>query len=239
MIPSYEPEELIERAAQALIQIVQESLCKRDSCTLALSGGNTPRALYEYLAQPSCRKAADWRQVHFFWSDERYVPHDHPSSNYRMAFEAWLQYLTIPSSNIHPMPTGFEKPDEAARAYEDELRRYLFIPAGAVFPCFDLILLGLGEDGHTASLFPGDHALEASERWCVPATAPVEPKQRLTLTFPVINSAERVWFLVTGASKAGVLKQVLYSAPGETSLPASRVKPERGELIWWLDSVLS
>lgn len=238
MLLTYEPDELVEQAAHALLRVVQESLQKRDSCTVALSGGKTPRTLYEYLAQPSCREAVDWSRVHFFWSDERYVSHDHPASNYRMAYEAWLHELTIPSSNIHPMPTGRKNPWEAAREYEDELRRYLFVPAGEAFPSFDLILLGLGEDGHTASLFPGDAALEETVRWCVPATAPVEPKQRLTLTLPVLNGACRIWFLVIGASKAPVLQRVFYPSRHEPLLPAARVKPFTGDLVWWLDSAI-
>jgi 6-phosphogluconolactonase len=238
MVLFYEYEQLIERIAGAFIQVVQEALSKQAFCSLALSGGSTPRALYKYLAQPSYRKAVNWSQVHFFWGDERYVPHDHPAGNYKMAYEAWLKYLAIPSSNIHPMPTDFSKPDDAAHAYEEEIRRYVTIAERTAFPSFGLILLGIGEDGHTASLFPGGTAIEETKRWCVPASAPVEPKQRLTLTLPVLNSAHNVWFLVTGVSKAPVLKRVLDSLPHEPLLPAARVKPAEGELVWWVDSAI-
>ncbi|MGH7752826.1 MAG: 6-phosphogluconolactonase, partial [Gemmatimonadales bacterium] len=169
---------------------------------------------------------------HFFWGDERYVPPDDPRSNCRMAKEAWLDRIAVPPENVHPMPTNFLDPDEAARRYETTLRRHFPAP----WPRFDLILLGMGADGHTASLFPRSPALEERERWVVSVRAPVEPSVRLTLTLPVINQAAAVWFLVSGEDKAEALRKVLTDEAAVEAPPAARVRPVQGALIWWVDS---
>ncbi len=240
------PDALIEQVARALVEVVRQTLSRGERFRIALSGGNTPRALYERLAQPDYRKAVDWTKVHFFWGDERYVPHNHPQSNYRMAYEAWLKHLSLPPECVHPMPTDCPDPDACARRYEKTLgmgfgERASPSPlpsalptADCPLPRFDLILLGMGDDGHTASLFPDEPALYEKERWVVPAIAPFEPRQRLTLTLPVLNSACRVWFLVIGEGKRAVLKRVFEGEP----LPAGLVQPVQGELVWWLDEAL-
>ncbi|MCS7300436.1 MAG: 6-phosphogluconolactonase [Fimbriimonadales bacterium] len=221
------------RVADSLARLLEIRLQHQPTCSLLLSGGKTPEALYLLLGARYYQNALDWTRVHLFWGDERYVPHDDPRSNYHLAHEAWLRKANIPRENIHPMPTHYPNPDEAARAYEAELRAYF--GAEAAFPHFDLALLGLGDDGHIASLFAGDPALDETTRWVVPSCAPVEPRQRLTLTLPVLNAAPRVWLLVSGESKRPVLEQLFREdAP---DLPAARLTPSVTR-FWWLSDDL-
>lgn len=226
----------LEALRGALLTAARMAIADRGMCAIALAGGSTPRALYEAMAQPPMLSALDWSRVAFFWGDERFVPPDHPASNFRMAFDAWLRYF--PQSACFPMPTMGVSPEDASHQYERTLRSELSLRKEEDLPIFDLILLGMGDDGHTASLFPGDSALEEQARWVAPAVAPFEPAQRLTLTLPVINAARQVWFLVKGASKIDALRQVLHPEPGKPLLPAARVKPVDGELLWWLEKGL-
>ncbi|MER3403143.1 MAG: 6-phosphogluconolactonase, partial [Armatimonadota bacterium] len=219
-----------DHVARVMIQALRDTLGVQQRCALSLSGGNTPRALYTRLAMPDMHHAVDWTRVHLFWGDERYVSPTDPRSNFRMVYESWLQYSPIPPENYHPIPTDCPDPSECARRYELELRHYF----GGAIPAFDLTLLGLGEDGHTASLFPGDAALHAWHQWVAVGHAPVEPRIRITLTLPVLNASKQVWFLVAGASKRKVLQRVWQ---GDLSLPASHIQPA-GELIWWIIRVL-
>ncbi len=223
-------EAFAERVAERLVTTVRQGLQEQSTFSLVLCGGNTPRALYQRLAEADPEPPL-WTRVHFFWGDERYVPHSSPSSNYQMAYSLWLSRLPIAPSHLHPMPTDCPEPDECARRYEQHLRA-LF--PDAPYPRFDLILLGMGEEGHTASLFPGDSAVEERERWVAVGHAPVEPRMRLTLTLSVLNSARRVWFLVTGTNKREAIRKVFSGVP----LPAGLVRPTEGELIWWLDETL-
>jgi len=231
-----ERESLYRQVAQALVQALQQTLAEQKRAMLALSGGQTPQPLYQLLASEHYRQALDWQRVCFCWVDERYVSPTHLLSNFRMVYELWLRDWQLPPYCLHPMPTHLPDPDEAARQYEARLRE--LFGKRARLPHFDLILLGMGEDGHTASLFPGDPALEENTRWVVPAQAPVEPRQRLTLTLPVLNAARRVWFLVTGESKRDALRRVFQPSHTEPPLPAARVKPKRGELVWWIEGAL-
>lgn len=219
--------------ADALVDLLYARLKKHPTCSLVLSGGKTPETLYLLLATRHYQRALDWTRVHLFWGDERYVPHDDPRSNYYLAHEAWLRKTDIPRENIHPMPTHYADPDEAARAYEAELRAHF--GADAPFPQFDLVLLGLGDDGHIASLFPGDPALDETTRWVVPSRAPAEPRQRLTLTLPVLNATPRLWFLVSGESKRSAIEQLFGSEASR--LPAAQITPEV-ERLWWLSEEL-
>jgi 6-phosphogluconolactonase len=171
-----------------------------------------------------------WAGVHLFWGDERYVPHTDAKSNYRMAREALIDRVPIPADRVHPMPTAAD-PDRDAESYARLVDDALAPDGGR----FDLILLGLGDDGHTASLFPGSPALEETRRSVVAAPAPVEPRQRLTLTFPVLNRARHVFFLVSGADKRPAMACVFGRSGGLAECPAVRVKPDEGELIWWVD----
>jgi 6-phosphogluconolactonase len=206
------------------------ALAAKGPFRVSLSGGSTPKALYELLASDEFKGRFPWKQVSWYWGDERFVPHDHPESNYRMVREAMLSKAPVPPENIHPIPTD-GTPEEAAREYERTLQRaYGRATLDPSRPLFDIMLLGLGADGHTASLLPGDPALEERERWVVPVSHG-RPEIRITKTLPVIDSSRYVAFLVAGRSKATALAAV---RAGDTRLPAARVRPV-GELIWFVD----
>ena len=222
--------ELSLRVAQATVGTISQSVQANGSCSLVLSGGNTPRSLYGLLSS-QFRDRIPWTKVQVFWGDERYVPLDDPGSNYRMARETLLDAVPCPPGNVHPMPTGLPDPDMAARDYEKTLRRH-FLKA---WPRFDLVLLGLGEEGHTASLFPESPALEETRRWVVAVKVPAEPPLRLTLTLPALTQAANVYFLVTGADKTRALRHVLYGPPDPKNYPASGVRLAQGTAIWWVD----
>jgi 6-phosphogluconolactonase len=198
---------------------------------VALSGGTTPRGLYETLADAPYRDRMPWPRIHWFWSDERFVPHDDPRSNYRMAHEALLARVPIPPANIHPISTAVLSPEEAAARYEAELKSF----HGAATPdparpLFDIMLLGLGVDGHIASLFPKSAALDERQRWAV-AVPHLTDEMRITLTYPILESSRHTAFLVAGAEKRTILKRV---RRGDGDLPASRLKPQ-GDAIWFAD----
>jgi 6-phosphogluconolactonase len=197
---------------------------------VCLSGGSTPRRLYETLASGAFGDKFPWQRVGWYWGDERFVPYDHPESNYRMAREAMLGRAPVPVENIHPMPVD-GAPEEAARRYEQILQETYgaaaFDPAR---PLFDVMLLGLGPDGHTASLLPGEPVLQERRRW-VAAVAHGRPEVRITLTYPAIESSRRVAFLVSGAEKAAILGAI---RAGESDVPAARLRPV-GELVWFVD----
>jgi len=221
-------EALAQRAADWLVDLVTE---RADPMTVALSGGSTPRRLYELLAEPPRRARMPWARIHWFWGDERFVPPDHPDSNYRMAREAMLSRVAVPPGNIHPVPTVGLDPEEAARAYEGDLQTvYRGDRLDPARPLFDVTLLGLGPDGHTASLFPGNTALAERRRWVV-AVIGAKPEPRITLTFPALDSSRHVAFLVAGEEKRAVLSRVL---AGDRSLPAAQLRP-LGRLWWLLD----
>lgn len=216
--------------ARAIVGRMNETLAPAARRSLCLAGGQTPRTLYRVLAT-EYRDEIPWPWLHLFWGDERYVPPDDAHSNYRLVRESLLDHVPIPRENVHPMPTDLHDPEKAAAAYEQTLRGRF--PTS--WPRFDLVLLGMGPDGHTASLFPGSPALAEQNRWVATARASVEPRLRLTLTLPVLNRASLVFFLVTGAEKADVLRRVL-AGPSEPSLyPAAAVRPEDGRVVWWVD----
>ena len=196
---------------------------------VALSGGGTPRRLYELLATGEFERRIPWERVHLFWGDERMVPHDHAQSNYKLARESLLKHVRIPPKNIHPVPVSLPL-EQAATQYEQELRRQFGRRWG--FPEFDLVLLGLGDDGHTASLFLRAPALQEKQRWVTTHQPPHLPG-RITLTLPVLNAARRVLFLVSGENKATALRLALESSG---HLPAQLVNPSKGELLWLADS---
>jgi 6-phosphogluconolactonase len=197
---------------------------------VSLSGGSTPRQLYELLASDDFAGRFPWQKVEWFWGDERFVPYDHPESNYRMTRQAMLSKVPVPPENIHPIPTD-GSPDEAAERYDQTLRdAYGATILDPSRPLFDITFLGLGDDGHTASLLPGEPVLQERRRW-VAAVSHGRPEVRLTLTYPPIESSRYVAFLVTGKAKAAVLKKIL---AGDGSLPAARVRPA-GELVWFAD----
>ena len=217
-------------AAEAAVGIINDAVERTGRCSLVLSGGSTPMTLHRLLAS-TFRDRLPWAQVHVFWGDDRYVPHDHPLSNYRMAKDTLLDHVPCPAANVHPMPTYVSDPADAAQGYEATLERYW---AGQD-PRFDLVLLGMGAEGHTASLFPGAPALREQDRWVVAATVPAEPPLRLTLTFRALARAAHAHFLVAGADKAGVLRHVLAGGADPNLYPAAGVRPLEGEVTWWLD----
>jgi 6-phosphogluconolactonase len=195
---------------------------------VALSGGRTPRDLYTALG---ARDDIPWRDTHIFWADERYVPLDHPESNYRLVRDTLLANAPIPRENVHPFPVQAE-PETAAAEYERTLRA-LF--GAADRPSFDLVLLGLGEDGHTASLFPDSPLLRETARWVGAVHVPQLGTYRLTLTPAALNAARHVWFVVSGAAKAEAVRAVLGPARDPARWPAQVVGPDHGEVTWWLD----
>jgi 6-phosphogluconolactonase len=222
-----------QEAAAYIAERIRQAVRKRGTCSLVLAGGDTPRGVYERLAGMQAAGALPWERVRLFWGDERFVPRDHPSSNYRMVREALLDRVGPP--NVFPMPTQAVDERQAARQYE-RLLRGLF--PGAAFPVFDLVLLGLGADGHTASLFPGGPECEERRRWCVASRAPLPPIQRLTLTLPVLNASRAVAFLVSGESKRPALRTLLDPAPSPAvadALPAQRVHVAGSGLLCFTD----
>ncbi len=227
-------DELNRKAAAQFIALADDAIARSGRFTVALSGGSTPKALYSLLASPEYRNLVDWSRVHLFWGDERSVPPHHPDSNFRMVREALLDKIQIPNENIHRMP-GERAPAEAAAAYEAEIKNCFGVKPGG-WPRFDLIFLGLGEDGHTASLFPGTDA--ANERAHLVAVVYVQRLQsyRLTLTLPVINAAAQVTFLVSGESKAAIVREILLADGASCSYPAAKVRPSEGRLTWMIDA---
>jgi 6-phosphogluconolactonase len=227
-----DPEALSVAAADRFVQLAQAAVAKNGRFSVALAGGSTPQGMYRLLAQPPRRSQVDWPNVHIFWGDERFVPPDDPDSLWRMAQETFLSSVPIPAANVHPIPTLGLTPAAAAAQYADILARF-FAP-GPIH--LDLILLGMGNDGHTAAIFPGQTAVMANpEPVAIVTNAPKPPPIRLTLTYAVINQAANVLFLVTGESKAAAVAQVLGGQPDITRWPAQGVKPENGRLLWLLD----
>lgn len=197
---------------------------------VSLSGGSTPKALYALLASDAFRERFPWQRVSWYWGDERFVPHDHPGSNYRMTREAMLATAPVPPENIHPVPAD-GTPEEAAARYERTLQEaYGATALDPARPLFDITLLGLGADGHTASLLPGEPVLQERKRW-VAAVSYGRPEVRITMTYPVIESSRRVAFLVAGKDKAAIFKAI---RAGGSQVPAARVRPV-GDLIWFVD----
>jgi 6-phosphogluconolactonase len=227
------PQELFSVAAEEVVRIADQSVKERGRFTIALSGGSTPKSLYNLLAT-NARTSLPWDKMFFFWGDERHVPPGDPESNYRMAAETMLSKVPVAPGNVFRFAT--ENPDAAAVAdnYEKTLRKFFQLAPDAV-PSFDLILLGMGPDGHTASLFPGTAALYEKTRLAVANWVDKLKTNRLSLTLPVLNAARCVAFLVSGTDKAAVLRSVLEeNVPGE-QYPAKLVQPKNGKVIWFLD----
>lgn len=227
-------DELNRAAAERFSQIAQRCLGAGNLFCAALSGGSTPRGLYQLLASPAFARRIPWDATHLFQVDERAVPPDNLESNFRMIREAMLSGAPLPSEHFHRMAAEFKDLEQAAQRYEDEIAEVLR-PRPSETPSFDLILLGLGPDGHTASLFPETAALDEQKRWVVPNRVEKLNTWRLTLTFPVLNSASEVMFLVAGPEKAEILRRVLHPSSAADSFPVQRVQPSRGRLAWFLD----
>ena len=236
-------EDLSRAAAECICEIAEEAIKERGIFTLVLSGGTTPRLLYEELAKEPYASRVDWQHTYLFWGDERCVPSDNPDSNFSLALQTLISKVDVPPSNIHRIPAATGSPKPVAAEYETTLREFFQATAGSdpstSFPSFDLVLLGIGGDGHTASLFPGDAALEERTSWvvAVEGSSASPPVPRITLTLPVINEAKCVLFLASGSNKREVFQQVVNN-PETSSYPAARVKPS-GRLVWFIDEGLA
>ncbi|MCS7054972.1 MAG: 6-phosphogluconolactonase [Thermoflexales bacterium] len=230
------PEALTELAAKGIAFWGRKAIERRGVFHLALSGGNTPKALYRRLADAPYADQIEWARVHLWWSDERAVPSDHPDSNYKLAYDALIAKTPIPAQNVHRVPTELG-PTAAAERYEAEIRATIAAAADASLPAFDLILLGMGDDGHTASLFPHTPALTEPARLVVSQVVPqATVPERITFTAPLINAADVVFFLVSGAGKSQTLRRVLLGEHRPEMLPAQLIAPPRGKLFWMVDA---
>jgi 6-phosphogluconolactonase len=224
-------DELFTAAAQIFCRIGSEAIRERGKYSVALSGGSTPRGLHHELVT-KFSKQLPWEKVFFFWGDERHVPPDFPESNFRMAKETLLSQLPIPADHIFRMPGELPDANQAAGLYENTLREF-FRPAPDEFPRLDFNLLGMGSDGHTASLFPGTKALQERQRLVVGNWVPQHDTWRITLTYPVLNSSRVVMFLINGEPKAEMVRKALKDPAA--NLPCQEVQPVGGQLMWYLD----
>lgn len=223
------------RTAEEFTALSAEAIRQRGRFSVALAGGSTPKQMYRLLAAAPLSEKIDWQHVHLFWGDERCVPPEHRDSNYRMVHETLIQKIALPVANIHRIPAEYRDLNAAAGSYANELRIF-FENDAAAMPRFDLILLGMGADGHIASLFPETAALAERQRWVVANEVPQLQTHRVTLTFPVINAAAQVWFLVTGAEKAEMVALALQHKKSSQKIPAQLVQPDPGALTWFLDA---
>jgi len=223
--------DLFHAAAEEFVRAGNAAIARHDRFTVALSGGSTPKTLYSLLAKEHARFT--WRKTFLFFGDERHVPPDHPESNYRMVNESLLTKISMPPKNVHRVPAENRDAHAAAAEYEENLHKFFELRTGE-FPVFDLILLGLGTDGHTASLFPNSQALKEQSRLVVANWVEKFNAYRITFTYPVLNHASEVLFLASGADKVQVVSVVL-EGENNPPYPAQRVRPTDGKLLWMLD----
>jgi 6-phosphogluconolactonase len=227
-------EAVYRAAAGRFVDAAVDAVRARGTFSVALAGGSTPRGLYSLLAtDDGWRATVPWPQCEFFWGDERHVPPDHPDSNYRMALEAMLSRVPVHPDRIHRVRADQADAALAASLYETEVRRV--VRAEPDVPRFDLILLGLGGDGHTASLFPGTDVLSERTRLVAAVRVAALAAERITMTFPLLNAARQVIFVAAGAEKAGAVRDVLQPGPGAPELPARQVRLDDGRLVWVID----
>jgi 6-phosphogluconolactonase len=227
---------LAAEAANRIIQASRDAIQQRGRFTLVLSGGSTPEKTYQILAKPG-RPTLDWSKTYLFFGDERFVPPDDPQSNYGMAKRSLLDPAAVAQDHVFAMPTNTASPATSAQAYGETLGRFFSTPVNREPPRFDMILLGLGDDGHTASLFPGAKALAVQNVWVTwspPGTLP-PPVDRITFTYPLLNAAQQVLFLVAGAKKAEALRDIIEGQPSPTVRPAAGVRSAHGSLTWLVD----
>lgn len=222
-------QELAEAFAIEIVAGINASLEKSSTFTIVLSGGSTPALFYSVLTE-KYGKNTEWRSVHFFWGDERCVPPDHPESNYGMACRLLLHKINVPNQNIHRI-RGEDMPEKEAVRYSDEILANTRNLNG--MPVFDHVILGMGEDGHTVSIFPGNHELLTSDKICDVAVHPLSGQKRITITGKVINNSDKVSFLVTGHSKATVIEKIFKK---KIDFPASAILPVHGMLTWFIDN---
>ena len=228
-------EALGRTAAETIVRRMNETLKTRDFTTIALSGGSTPKSIYTLLATDSTfREKMPWGKTHFFWGDERHVPPEHPESNYRMAYDAMLSRVSIPPENVHRVRAEYPDAGKAAKEYEQELLISFGLSQGQL-PQFSCVLLGMGPDGHTASLFSGTTALKEKERLVVANWVEKFRTFRITMTLPVLNNADLVIFLVSGDEKSEMLREVMEGDAKADPFASRLIKPARGKLVWLVD----
>lgn len=230
-----DPAALAQDAAKRVVATAEEAVARCGHFTVALAGGSTPKRLYLLLATEPYRTRLPWRETHVFWGDERAVPPAHSDSNFGIARTALLSRVPIPTNQVHRMQAERTDLDAAAVEYEAEIAMAFAAQPSDEPPAFDLILLGLGPDGHTASLFPYTQALQERRRWVAPNYIPTLQANRLTLTTPILNRAAMILFLVSGADKAAVFQAVLEGPPDPERLPAQLIRPLAGRLVWLVD----
>ncbi len=235
VVVAADPVGLAHAAAERFADIAEEAVARDGRFTVALAGGSTPKGLYSVLATEPYRSRVPWREALVFWGDERCVPPDHADSNYQTATETLLRHVPIPAAQIHRMRGEDPDPDRAAADYE-WLLRLTFQRESRLLPRFDLVLLGMGADGHTVSLFPGSPALRESARLVVAPYVARLQTHRLTLTLPVLNGARSIFFLVSGEEKARMLKTVLEAVGRSHEIPSQMIFPSRGTITWFVDS---
>lgn len=226
---------LFREAAKRVVELARGAIAERGHFMAALCGGNDPRPLYALLATPEWSNQINWARTHVFWGDERFVPPDNDASNFRMVNETLLSHVSIPLQNIHRVLTELGTAQEAAAAYERKLKD-AFNLQDREFPQFDLMLLGLGENGHTASLFPYSALLDEKERLVASEFVKEVEQWRITMTLPVLNNSREVLFLATGARKAEIVNDVLAGRFSPRQYPAQLVRPKSGDLVWMLDT---
>jgi len=228
------PEILIEETAHLLMQIARASVQERGRFVVALSGGSTPKGLFQHLAEEPYFSLIPWDKTFVFWVDERHVSFADVTSNYRMTQETLLSKVPIPKEQVFPMTNGSLPVDKAAAAYEMKLRRFF---VGNSMPCFDLTLMGMGEDGHTASLFPGMSQVNEQDKWVVGYFVDSEKKERVSLTFPVLNHSRLLVVLAEGVKKADRLKEVLEGPSEPPRYPIQYLRPSQGQLVFAIDAL--
>ena len=225
------PQQLFPIAAQKFSEITKEAITRSGRMMVALAGGSTPKALYELMANDPYRSTVDWKNLFIFWGDERHVPPDHQDSNYRMAHESLLSKVPVVPGHVHRIQGELEQAGDAAEDYEQTLQKVFSVSEKEV-PCFDLILLGMGPDGHTASLFPGTEAVHESSRWVVAPWVEKFQTHRITMTPIVLNHARQVLFLVSGVEKARALEAVLEGPSLPDEYPSQVIAPKSGSVTW-------
>ena len=219
----------IDDAAEEITRVLEAAVSAKGTAFAALSGGRTPVAVYERLTQSPWRERIPWDRIHWFWVDERWVPYDHPDSNFGVAYEALFSKVPVNTAQVHGIPTEGLEPAEAVAAYEAQLRGTLGLGAA-----LDLTVLGMGTDGHTASLFPGSPALGEMTYWVAATLSPAGVRQRISLTLPLLNATDTILFLVTGADKGHLIEAVLGGGEKGPEYPAGRIKTAR-QMLWLLD----
>ncbi|HTL08638.1 MAG TPA: 6-phosphogluconolactonase [Chitinophagaceae bacterium] len=227
-------DELSVEVAKWMVNYIRETLRTQDRFTLVLSGGGTPQKLNTLLAAEPYKNEIDWSKLHIFWGDERFVPYTDERNNAKMAFDTLLDHVPIPPNQVHRMKTENIIPEVAAGEYESILQQY-FPPTVPVRTSFDLVLLGMGDDGHTLSLFPGTHVMHEEFKWATSLFLPQQQMFRVTLTPPVVNRAARIAFLVTGPGKAAALQEVIEGDYNPDKYPSQVIKPVLGEVYWFVD----